>query len=85
MCAVQDIAGRHQRFNIRAEEEGGLMVEKIECRGWKEIMEFLGVKTVITARALLKRNGLYAHDGRTVVLNVLAYHKASLRRHLKNK
>jgi len=61
------------------------MIDKIEYRGWKEICELLGVKTIITARKILLRNGLLTHDGNKPVLNIIAYTKVSLRRHLDQK
>lgn len=53
---------------------------RIECRGWKEICEFLGVSSKITAKGILLRLNILTYDGNKPVLNVIAYQKASLKR-----
>ena len=58
---------------------GGLMA-KIECRGWKEICEFLNVHSKVTAKGILSRLNVLTYDGNKPVMNVLAYQKASLKR-----
>lgn len=57
---------------------------KIECRGWKEICEFLNVRSKVTAKGILLRLNILTYDGNKPVMNVLAYQKASLKRTVEN-
>lgn len=52
----------------------------IECRGWKEICEFLGVSKP-TAKKILKARGLLVREFGRPVLNVEAYNRSSQSNH----
>lgn len=53
----------------------------IECRGWKNICPFLGVKDKATAKKILKRHGLLAYEHGRPILNCEAWRIASFERH----
>ena len=57
------------------------MTDKIECRGWKEICEFLRVKDFRTAKKILNKHDLFTKENGKPVLNTYTYFKVSAKRH----
>jgi len=51
-------------------------MSRVDCRGWREIWAFLGVKSKKTAKRILLRHKILRHDGGRPVVVVEEYRYA---------